>query len=241
VNVNGTTKSWRSGRECAAPFNFFAITLAAILAPLVAHADGGVVRAKETRGAFVITIFSPPELARSFPADVTVMVQRRETGEVVTDAVVDLSFVPPAGANLGPNDPICRQANNPSSLPPPGQAAFFRAMCAHDANRFLYGTSVILRAVGDWQLHATIRQGGEEGSLTCNLPVTTPPPWPARLWPCMALPPVVIALFALNQWLRRRMATPGRIGVEASGSKTNSAADSHKADTGVLLSGVQTP
>jgi hypothetical protein len=240
VNVNGTTKSSRSGRECAAPFSFFAITLAMIFAPLVAHADSGVVRAKETRGPFVITIFSPAELTRALPADVTVMIQRRETGEVVTDAEVDLRFVPPAGANLSPNEPICCPANNPLWLPPPGQAASFRAMRARNGNKFLYGASIVLRAVGDWQLHATIRQGGEEGSLTCTLPVTAPPPWLARLWPCLALPPVVIALFALNQWLRRRTATPGRVGIQAGGCKTNSVTDSHETDSRALLIGMET-
>lgn len=234
------TKPSGTGRKCAATFNFFTITLAVILAPLVAHADGGVVRVKETRGAFVITIFSPPELAFSVPVNVTVMVQRRETGEVVTDATVDLRFVPPAGANLNSNEPICGPADNPLSRPLPGQAASFRAMRALNANKFLYGASVVLRAVGNWQLLATIREGGEEDSLTCTLPVTAAPRWLARLWRCLALPPVVIALFALNQCLRRKTAAHGRGGIEADGCKTDPVADSHEADAGDLWSRAET-
>jgi hypothetical protein len=179
------------------------------LSPLEAKADGLVVRTKQTQGPFIVTIFTPPEASRDLPTEVTVMIQRRDSGEVVMDAAVDLSFVPPAGAKLSPNDVLCSPTHNPSSLEAagaPGQPASIRATRAQAANKLFYGTPVVLRAAGDWQLRAAIRQGGEEASITCTLPVGIPLHWLRGLWPYLALPPVVIALFAINQWLRRRTA-----------------------------------
>ena len=183
--------------------------LAVILSPLAARADGRVVRTKQTQGPFIVTIFTPAELSRDLPTDVTVMVQRRDSGEVVMDAAVDLSFVPPAGVKLSPNDVLCGPARN--LLPPelagaPVQPASIRAPRAQAANKLFYGIPVVLRAAGNWQLRAAIRQGGKEASVSCILPVGMPPHRLRGLWPYLAFPPVAIVLFAMNQWLRRRTA-----------------------------------
>jgi hypothetical protein len=203
----------KTGREHDALFGL-ALGLAVILFPLGAKADGLVVRTKQIQGPFIITIFTSPEVSRDFPTEVTVMTQRRASGEVVMDAAVDLSFLPPAGEKLSPNDALCPTHNLPSpeSTGEPGQPASIRAPRAQAANRLLYGTFVVLRAAGDWQLRATIRQGGEEASVTCNLPVGMPPSRLRGLWPYLALPPVAIFLFAMNQWLRRRNAKAVRVG-----------------------------
>jgi hypothetical protein len=176
-----------------------------------------LVRTKQTQGPFIVTIFTPPEISRDLPTDVTGMIQRRDSGEVVMDAAVDLMFVPPAGAKLSPNDVLCRPTHNLTSPEPagaPGQAASIRAPRAQAANKLFYGTTVVLRAAGNWQLRATIRQGGEEASVTCILPVGMPPHRLRGLWPYLALPPVAIVLFAMNQWLRRRTAKESRVGFE---------------------------
>jgi hypothetical protein len=143
-------------------------------------------------------IIATPEGSRDLRTDVMVMIQRRDSGEVMMDAAVDLSFVPPAGEKLSPNDVLCG--------PSPSQPGSIRALRAQAANKFFYGIPVVLRAAGNWQLRATIRQGVEEASVTCILPVGIPPHRLMGLWPYLALPPVAIVLFAMNQWLRRRPA-----------------------------------
>ena len=184
-----------------------ALISATTLLPTAALADGGVVRTREAQGSFIVTVFSPPEIARDQLADVTVLVQRRESGEVVMDAVVDLSFTPPAGATLSPNDALCGPANN---LPLPGTTGLFvppasiPATRAHAANKLFYGATVVLRAVGDWQVRAMIRHSGQEAIVSGHLPVGAPPRRLAGLWPYLALPPLVTVGFLINQRLRRR-------------------------------------
>jgi hypothetical protein len=118
------------------------------------------------------------------------MVQRRDTCEVRIDADVELAFVPPSGARI-------------QSAEPPSVAA----TRARSANKLLYGASVVFPSIGDWQVRASVRQGGENALITCLLPVGMPPRRLVDLWPYLALPPFVIALFVMNQWLCRRTQT----------------------------------
>jgi hypothetical protein len=181
----------------------FAVMLAWSLFPSLATADSGIIRAQESQGPFAITIFTPAEVSRGLPTDITVMVQRHDSGEVVMDAGVELGLVPPAGASFNPNEHICGPGNGvPVGLR--GDSTAFVATHAQAANKLLYGASVVFPGAGNWQLCATVRRGSEAASARCVLPVSAPPSRLAAVWPCLALPPVAIALFACNQWLRNR-------------------------------------
>jgi hypothetical protein len=205
--LNDTPKPLSAASERGVSFGF-AILLALILTPSVAKADGGVVRFIGSQGPFLISIFTPAEVLRDHSAEVAVMVQNRETGEVVMDAEVDLRFVAPSGAIMRSNDPRCGPSDNPLSpglMDSPAQSPYFRATRSKAANRLFYGTSVVLPVAGDWQVQATVRQGGGTASVTCALPVGMPPRRLAGLWPYLALPPLAIALFVMNQSLRGRL------------------------------------
>ena len=185
---------------------FSLLILAMLLAPDTVRADGGVVRARETRGPFIVSLFTPPEVSATAPADVTVMVQSSHTGGVVLDAEVLLFFTPPAGAVRAIDPQLCGPLNRTVMLGPAaalGPSPGVRATRAHSVNQLLYGVSAILPAVGDWQVRAAVRGNGEEAFVTCVLPVAVPSRRLTRLWPWLALPPIVITLFGLNQWLRR--------------------------------------
>ena len=181
----------------------FAVMLTAGIFPFLATADSGIVRTQESQGLFTITIFTPAEVSRGLPTDITVMIQSRDSGEVVMDADVELGFVPPVGVSFNPNDLICGSRGRiPVGLQ--GRPTGFSATHAQAANKLLYGASVMFPGAGNWQLRATVRRGSEAASASCVLPVSAPPSRLAAVWPCFALPPLAIALFACNQWLRNR-------------------------------------
>ena len=73
----------------------------------VAHADGGIMRLRHVQGPFVITIFTTPEPVPHRAVDVSVLVQRRDSNDVILDASVDLLLTPPPTAAVKPTDPIC--------------------------------------------------------------------------------------------------------------------------------------
>src|SRR5262252_6064055 len=91
--------------------HYFAVVLSASLFPFLATADSGIIRTQENQGPFTITIFTPAEVSRGLPADITVMVQSRDSGEAVMDADVKLGFAPPVGSSFNPNDLVCGTGN----------------------------------------------------------------------------------------------------------------------------------
>ncbi len=195
----------------------FGMMFVANLVPVLADADGVVVRARETQGPFTITLFTPNEVSRRFPADLTVMVQSRDSGEVVMDAEVELGLVPPTGAIFNPNDLVCGPGNGvPVSLR--GQSRALAATHAQAANKLLYGASVMFPSAGNWQLLATVRRGSEVANASYTFPVNAPPSRLVAVWGCLALPPLAIGLFACNQWLRSRQ---GRNSSKAFGNDLN--------------------
>jgi len=200
----GKTKLLRGGHQCFASFGFVILLATLMAAPFVAKADGGIILTKETQGPFVITIFAPAEISRGLPADLTLMVQRRDTDEIVMDAAVDLTFVPPVGLRTKLNESICGPRN--SSMDSPGQSFQVRATRSQAANKLLYGASVLFPVTGDWQMQAVVRQGGEVASVACALAVGMPSRRVAGLWPYLALPAFVIVLFGMNLWLRLQSA-----------------------------------
>ena len=66
---------------------------ALLLCAAAAAADGGRVRLRQDAGSFAITVFTAPEPLAAGTADVSVLVQDRQTGAVLLDASVDLARI----------------------------------------------------------------------------------------------------------------------------------------------------
>jgi hypothetical protein len=59
---------------------------------LATYADGGAVLFRQDAGAFIVTLFATSLPLHAGPADLSVMVQDRATGDVLLDPQVDLTF-----------------------------------------------------------------------------------------------------------------------------------------------------
>src|SRR5262249_36187753 len=153
-----------------------------------------IVRVRETQGPFIVTVFSPAAIAAGQPSDVTVMVQREKTGEVVMDAIVDMTVMAPAGTSVRPGDPMCSASGQmvPSSVISRGTQPTFRATRAHSGNKLLYGLFLTMHAPGEWQLRVNVRDGTDSAAVTCTLPVIQSTARASSIWFCVAVPPVFI-------------------------------------------------
>ena len=180
--------------------------LAMMLAPCVVRGDGGVVQLRETRGPFSVTVFVSPESVSGGLTDVSVLVQSQKNGDVVLDADVSLSLIPPEGVAINESDPFCgppsgtvfQSANvTPNSLT-------VRATREQASNKLLHAALLRLDAAGNWKLRVAVSHNSDSADFDCLLPVTTPSARLSGLWPYLAFPPIAIAAFALNQKLRRQ-------------------------------------
>ncbi|MGH7178739.1 MAG: hypothetical protein ACREJC_15280 [Tepidisphaeraceae bacterium] len=147
-----------------------------------ARGDGVVLRARETCDQYIIAVFSPPGLNAMAAADLWIVVRNRQTGEVVSDVSVELALASSA---------LC------------GQPQVLQCTASNGSG---YKARINLASAGDWPMRIVVRRGNHAAEATCTLPVAASARRVAVLWPYLAIPPVTIALFAVNQWLRGRNA-----------------------------------
>jgi len=182
-----------------------ATTLFCLFLPRFAKADGGIIRLQEVQGPFSLTVFSSPEAASGGLTDVSALIQERESGKVILDADVRLALSAPDSSALNQLDEFCgvpatgtrplQGLNSPTSV---------RATREQASNKLLYSAPVELNAPGNWKLHMLVSRGTDTARFDCLLPVASISGKLIALLPYLLLPPLVVAAFALNQWLRRQ-------------------------------------
>ena len=172
-----------------------------------ARADGGVIRLREAKGPFLVTIFTAAEPVQDGLCDVSVLVQRRDSGVAILDAAVELVFIAPAASAAEPIGQLCGASGawQPGRSSKPGQAQLTVPACRRLAsNKLLYAAPVRFGTAGNWQLEALIKHRNDAVRFACGVPVGPPPHPLLFLAPYLALPPLLVALFVLNQCLRRQ-------------------------------------
>jgi hypothetical protein len=182
-----------------------ATTLLVLLVPRIANGDGGIIRLREVQGPFSITVFSSPEAASGGLTDVSALIQESESGKVILDADVRLALILPDGSAPNQSDALCgvpgtggrplQGLNSPPSV---------RVTRGQASNKLLYSAPVVLNVPGNWKLHVLVSRGTDTARFDCLLPVALSSGKLIGLLPYLLLPPLVVAAFALNQWLRRQ-------------------------------------
>src|SRR5262245_58433921 len=165
------------------------LLLASLLLALCsrAQADGGLVQMRQTAGPFVITVFAAPSPPRVGPVEIGVLAQNLEDGQAALNVEVFVRLRS-AGGTI-----VVRRATREASR-----------------NNLLYSASMNLPEAGRWELEVTIKQGKSADSVLGQLSVVAPRPLLLSYWRSLSMPWVVISLFAMNQWLKRRAASRGR-------------------------------
>ena len=172
-----------------------------------ARADGGVVRLREAKGPFLVTVFTAAEPVQDGLSDVSVMVQRGDSGDAILDATVELVFKAPPALVAEPVGQLCGASGAwllGRSLKP-GQAQLaVPAYRSLGSNKLLYAAPIRFVTPGNWQLEASVKHRSDAVKVACGIRVGPPPRRLVLLAPYLALPPVLVALFVLNQCLRRQ-------------------------------------
>jgi len=150
-----------------------------VLAPRL-FADGGVVQLRQESGPFAVTVFASPVPLQAGTVDISVLVQHRETAQVLLDADVALRFT-----------------HGPSVI----TATATRAQAQ---NRLLYAGLLNLPESGEWKYSVTVQQGAAHGTVSGSM-TTVPAEATLRShWGSIALAPLCILIFVLHQRLAKR-------------------------------------
>jgi hypothetical protein len=173
-------------KDCGA---FLALTL---LGTVLSHADGGAIVARRTIDGLGVTVFASPTPLRAGPIDVSVLLQQGE--RPVLDATVELAWRTFSTSSPDWLPPCCTMNSPPQRIP---------AVQAHSNNKFLYSAIVPVKSSGPSELLITIRHGGGEAVLSCEIDAAPPLPPAVAFWPWLMFPPVAIVAFAIHQTLVR--------------------------------------
>ncbi len=153
-----------------------------------AFADGGIVQIQRSAGPFVITVFTAPAPLRAGMAEISIMIQDSNNQHPVLDAEVTV---------------ILQRGG--------GKAIKAEAKREKSKNKLLYAALLNLPEAGRWEIGVTVVKNSEEIGISGVLTVAPPHPFLLTYWWVLALPPVTIGLFVLNQWLKRRLKAGGLI------------------------------
>ena len=160
------------------------LAIALSIPGLRAQADGGGVELHQAAGPFVVTVFSTPNPPRVGLVDISVLAQARADGGAALDGEVFVRLRREGGMTVI------------------GQATRDVAR-----DKLLYSTLMNLPEPGRWELEVTIKRGESAASVFGQLSVAAPRPFLLSYWRSLSLPWIVISLFAMNQWLKRRHAS----------------------------------
>ena len=170
-----------SRRALGSRWSFLSLILI-FLPPFVpiARADGGVVMCQRTSSVFKITLFSTETPLQPGPADFSVLLERTGGYSPILDAQVFMELEHESGTRI-----------------------YAQATRRQARNKLLYCSLITLPKSGDWKMILHVIRGHEKADMLYDLVVTAPPPVLLSNWRLISLPPVIIILFIINQWLRR--------------------------------------
>ena len=159
------------------------IATAWIAGSIRAHADGGTVQFEKSAGPFLITVFTTPSPLRAGPVDISLLIQSRDSQQPVLDCQALVQLRKEGAMNI-------------------------RSEATHGVaqNKLLYAAQVNIPEPGLWELGVAIQRGDDSINVAGEITVAPANSVLLVYWRSLALPPLFISLFALNQWLKRRSA-----------------------------------
>ena len=166
------------------------LMISALLLPVTLNADGGVVRLREVSGPFLITVYTASETLHAGLVDTSVLVQDRNTGEVIQDAMVFFAAQP---------------ADSETRI------VKIRATHEQATNKLLQAATLDMSVPGPWRLNIYVLRGQETADFAAVIQVEPATPRLAAIWPYLLLPPISIVIFVLHQKLRREALQRGSV------------------------------
>ena len=154
-------------------------------------ADGGAVRLSQRHGAYQITVLTTPTPLRTGRVDISVLVQKAGTGELVLDEQVTIKAT---------------QRDHPSG-------AISQVATAEAAtNKLFRATDFELREAGWWEVEVSIDGPLGNEHARVEMEVAEPLPKWLAMWPWFSWPALAISLFGVHQLLVKSSRHPRHFG-----------------------------
>jgi hypothetical protein len=147
-------------------------------------ADGGTLQFQGESNGYLISVFSSPVPLRVGAADLSVLVQQSANHSDVLNAQV---LIHVSRIESGEIREIAVPATHSKAT-----------------NKLLYAAPVTFPGPAEWKTVVDVEANGSTASVSGTLHVLPAQAPAAEYWPFFVAIPVIIVLFGINQWLRRR-------------------------------------
>jgi hypothetical protein len=160
---------------------FWRALIIALVLLVQLFADGGILLLQQRTGPLIVNVFAAPVPLRAGAADLSILLQNAADNSAVLGGAVQIELIGPGGQHLN-------------------------VVATHGAstNKLLFAANVNLSAPGEWRVIITGLQLSHRWTVSGLIRVLPGEPAAIAYWPYFAVLPAVIALFALNQWLKRK-------------------------------------
>jgi hypothetical protein len=142
----------------------------------VTYADGGTILLHQDAGAFTVTLFAASQPLRVGPADLSVMVQDKASGDVLLDPVVEVTSA----------------------------SQTVRLQSGQGGNRLVQAGLITYSHPGDWPITLVVQRGNGVARLSTTCRVEADHSRTLLIWFYVLLPAGIIVLFLLHQTLKQR-------------------------------------
>ena len=157
------------------------VLILAIVARSMLFGDGGTLQLRKETPEFIVTVFTSPAPLSAGPADISILLQNRDTLEPVLDA--EVSIVMRAEAT--------------------GSEVHVRATREKAQNKLLYAAPVTLGDSGGWEIKASILRLGVTSEIAGTIKVAPNQQKMESYGAYLAFPPLMVLLFTVREWLIR--------------------------------------
>jgi hypothetical protein len=163
----------------------FLFVMVMLLVQTRGFADGGTVQMRKEAGPFLVTVFTSPAPLSAGPVDISILLQNRNGLAPVLDARVSV---------------LLRKEASRTEI---------RAHATREQaqNKLLYAAPVTLPEAGEWRLSVTTLHNALGTEIGGEIGVSQSHTMAGSYWCYIALPPVMIAVFVIREWLIRRKPT----------------------------------
>jgi hypothetical protein len=169
-----------------------------------AKADGLIVRLRAENEGYELSVLTSDRILSGEQTEFEVLVQQSDSGELARDAVVSVAFHPKSVYRSKPTPEFCAPTENGDGKPPPAAVDDFsvKALPNQGGAGIYYSAPVTFPAAGDWRMEVRLDRDRERASASGTILVSEASGRWRTLWPFLAAPFAMIAVFGANQWLR---------------------------------------
>lgn len=169
-----------------------------------ADADGLLVRLRTVQGGCEVSVLTADQILAHKQSEFEVLVQQSESGQLISNALVAVSFRPEAVHGLQTTPEFCSPIGRGGGKLFQAKIGAFsvKAPPRFGAAGIYYSAPVTFPVEGRWQMEVNARSNRGRIAANGDILVSAEGGRWGTLWPFFGAPFAIIAIFGANQWLQ---------------------------------------